>query len=183
MKMFIAQAVNVLLGGGVVACPTEGVYGLSCMPDDPDALVKLLILKRRNPDKGLILIAANPSQLEPWIGSAAGDIPTPNDAQPTTWIAPAVTGVSPLLRGNHSSLAVRITTHAIARALCDAADSPLVSTSANIAGRPIARNPYVLRRQFMGLVDYIVPGYCGVATGPSEIRELLSGRVLRQRLS
>lgn len=179
MKTSIARAADALLGGGVVTCPTEGVYGLSCMPDDSLALLRLLAIKGRDPAKGLILIAATRGQLDAWIDTAAGQIPDPDPARPTTWIVPAREGVSPLLRGNHTSLAVRLTTNPQARSLCEAVDSPIVSTSANLAGENPARNRFVLRRKFAGCVDYIVPGDCGPASGPSEIRDLRTGTILR----
>ena len=84
-----------------------------------------------------------------------------------------------MLRGEHASLAVRITSNPVAKALCLAAESPLVSTSANLSGKPTARNRFVLRRQFANVVDYVVPGDCGPASGPSEIRDFVSGQVLR----
>ena len=87
--------------------------------------------------------------------------------------------MSGLVRGRHAGLAVRLTTNPTAAALCDAAGSPLVSTSANLSGQAVARNEYVLRRTFADLVDYIVPGRCGPATGPSEIRDLATGTVIR----
>ena len=77
--------------------------------------------------------------------------------------------------------AVRLTTNPVAHALCNAVDSPLVSTSANRSGQPTARNRFVLQRQFANEVDYIVPGDCGPASGPSEIRDFVSGKVLRPR--
>jgi len=102
-----------------------------------------------------------------------------SDEKPVTWIVPATDDVPWWIRGRHDSIAVRQTTHPVARALCELADSALVSTSANISGRPPARNPYVLRRLFGALVDYIVPGHCGPARGASEIRVLETGKVLR----
>jgi L-threonylcarbamoyladenylate synthase len=179
MKLAISRAADVLLGGGVITCPTEGVYGLSCMPDDDEAVARLLTIKQRDPAKGLILIAARKEQLAGWITIAADSIPDPNPLRPVTWIVPAAAGVSPLVRGEHSSLAVRISTNSIACALCNAVDSPLVSTSANVAGAPVVKNQVALRRKFAGRVDYIVPGDCGPADGPSEIRVLATGRQLR----
>ena len=179
MKIFIKRAADVLLAGGVITCPTEGVYGLSCLPDDDDAIVRLLAIKRRDPGKGLILIAANAGQLEDWIDLEVESLPPPDTAHPLTWIVRARAGVSPLVRGDHDTVAVRITTNPVARQLCLAIESPLVSTSANIAGQPVARNIYVLRRRFAGRVDYIVPANCGPASGPSEIRVLKSRQVLR----
>ncbi len=87
--------------------------------------------------------------------------------------------MSALIRGTHAGLAVRLTTNPTAAALCDATGSALVSTSANLAGEPVARNRFVLTRKFSRRVDYIVPGDCGPASGPSEIRDLSTGAVLR----
>jgi L-threonylcarbamoyladenylate synthase len=183
MKMSIARAADALLGGGIITCPTEGVYGLSCMPDDPQALLRLLALKGRDPAKGLILIAATRAQLDGWVDADENAIPDPDPLKPVTWIITANTNVSRLVRGNHPGLAVRLTTNPTARAICAALDMPIVSTSANLAGGATARNQFVLRRKFAGCVDYIVPGRCGPATGPSEIRELQTGKVLRAHTS
>ena len=179
MKLFISRAADVLLGGGVITCPTEGVFGLSCMPNDADAINRLLAIKQREPTKGLILIAASKEQLRDWIAISPQHIPDPDPQQPITWIVKAATHVSPLVRGNHDGIAVRITSNPIARALCEAVESPLISTSANVAGESIASNQIVLRRKFAGSVDYVVPGDCGPAAGPSEIRDLASGKQLR----
>lgn len=180
----IMRAANVILHGGVVAYPTEGVFGLGCLPDNPLAIVRLLEIKQRDAAKGLILIAANAGQLEDWIELPDGqDLPDPDPTRPITWIVPPGPKVTMLLRGAHANLAVRITTNPTARALCLAADSPLVSTSANLSGRPTARNRNVLQRQFGSVVDYVVPGDCGPASGPSEIRDFTSGNLLRPRKS
>jgi L-threonylcarbamoyladenylate synthase len=173
----IHKAGRILKSGGVVAYPTEGVFGIGCLPDNVDAIERVLTIKRRDPSQGLILIAASIAQLARWID---GDCQLPlNDATPITWIVPASAAVPPWITGRHSGLAVRITSHPVAAALCDAAGSALVSTSANISGRRPAANALVLRRQFHSLVDCIVPGRCGSWIGPSEIRDLMSGRTLR----
>jgi L-threonylcarbamoyladenylate synthase len=176
-------AADVLLRGGVIAYPTEGVYGLGCMPDDEFALARVVGIKERDATKGLILVVANHDQLQGWANLGDNSLPDPDPAHPITWIVPPGPRVSPLLRGEHTTIAVRITTNPVARALCEIVDSPLVSTSANRSGKPVARNRFVLRRQFASLVDYIVPGDCGPASGPSEIRDYMSGKILRPRTS
>jgi len=181
MNLSIARAADILLGGGVIAYPTEGVFGLGCMPDDPDAVIRVLSIKRRDPSKGLILIASSREQLRDWIGADPAALPDPDPGRPTTWIAPASDNVSRLVKGSNTGIAVRLTSNPVAAALCDATDSALVSTSANVAGEPVARNCYVLRRKFSACVDYIVPGDCGPSSGPSEVRNLETGEVLRPR--
>ena len=178
--MAVSYACDVLLGGGVIAYPTEGVFGLGCLPDDTDAVERILTIKARSPHKGLILIAARPGQFDGWIDPEdCAALPDPDPRRPVTWIVRPLPAVPALVTGDNPGLAVRITSNPVAAAICEAVDMPLVSTSANVAGRPVARNAYVLRRNFGRLVDYIVPGACGPASGPSEIRELATGRVLR----
>ena len=131
-------------------------------------------------DEGLLLIASSVEQLEPWVNLPAGvSLPAPSEQHPITWVVPASADAPYWLSGNRDTVAVRITVFPTAAALCDASNSALISTSANISGRMPARNTSVLRRQFCSLVDYIVPGACGAAAGPSEIRDLLSGDILR----
>jgi len=156
--MAATLASDVLLDGGVIAYPTEGVFGLGCLPDDIDAVERILAIKQRSPRKGLILIAAYPEQFDDWIDlSVQGVLPDPDPGKPVTWIVKPAARVPAIVTG----------------------DMPIVSTSANVAGRPVARNAFVLRRSFGHLVDYVVPGECGPASGPSEIRELETGRILR----
>ncbi len=178
--MAATRASEVLLGGGVIAYPTEGVFGLGCLPDDVDAVARILAIKQRSPRKGLILIAARPAQLEDWIDPAVrGALPEPDPRQPVTWIVTPAARVPAIVTGDNPGLAVRITTNPVAAAICNAVDMPIVSTSANVAGRPVARNAFVLQRNFGHLVDYVVPGECGPASGPSEIREFATGKILR----
>ncbi len=175
----IHHAGRVLRSGGVVAYPTEGVFGLGCIPDDADAVLRILSIKKRSPALGLVLIASEIEQLEGWADLPDGATLESSLDRPVTWIVPVGAMVPYWIRGEHPGLAVRITSHPVASALCDAADSVLVSTSANVAGSPPARTAYVLRRRFRSLVDYIVPGRCGPAAGASEIRDLKSGKVIR----
>lgn len=179
-SQLLRRATRVLHGGGVIAYPTEGVFGLGCLPDEFQAVSRVLTIKNRDPAMGLVLIATSVAQLDDWIDlpESAPEL-TSSMARPVTWIVPATSEVPYWIRGANAGIAIRMTGHPVARALCDATDSPLVSTSANFHGRPVARNRFVLRRRFGALVDYIVPGECGPASGPSEIRELASGRVLR----
>lgn len=175
----IHRAGRILRSGGIVAYPTEGVFGLGCIPDDADAVIRILSIKKRDPALGLVLIASDIEQLEDWLDMPETASLKSSAERPVTWIVPARKYVPYWIKGEHRGLAVRITAHPVAAALCEVADSALVSTSANVAGSPPARTAYVLRRRFGRLVDCIVPGRCGPAAGPSEIRDLESGKVLR----
>lgn len=178
----VTRAADILQRGGIIAYPTEGVFGLGCLPDNPAALHRLLAIKQRDVAKGLILIASNNDQLNGWLLLPDGQaLPPPDPSHPVTWIVPPGPKVDMLVRGDNPGVAIRLTCNPVAAAICDAVASPIVSTSANLSGKPVARNRFVLRRQFMQRVDYIVPGDCGPSSGPSEIRDFMSGKVLRPR--
>lgn len=178
----IANAARRVRAGGVIAYPTEAVYGLGCDPDDGAAVLRLLDIKQRSLDKGLILIAAQFSALQPYLAPI-------NKAQlgklqqvwpgPVTWVLPAHPMVPFWLRGTHTSVAVRVTAHPIAAALCAACGGVLVSTSANISNRLPARTALAVRRRFGTCLDYIVNGPLGGLDKPTPIYDAVSGRVLR----
>ncbi|MGI9304363.1 MAG: L-threonylcarbamoyladenylate synthase [Gammaproteobacteria bacterium] len=180
----ISRAAQTLVGGGVVAYPTEAVFGLGCDPRNEAALKRLLTLKQRDAGKGFILIAANAGQLEPYI------LPLPATAErrvratwpgPVTWVYPAKRSVSALLRGSHDTLAVRVTGHPVAAAICEAFRGALVSTSANIAGREPARSAAEVRAAFGRGVDMVLEMQVTLVGGPTEIRDAQSGKVIRAR--
>ncbi len=176
----IRKAGRIVRSGGVIAYPTEGVFGLGCLPDDEQAVLRILEIKGRDAAMGLIVIAAIPEQLRRWIALPAASALTETGARnAVTYVVPAANDVPYWIRGQHEGIAVRITKHPVAAALCKAADSALVSTSANISGRRPARNIFLLRRTLGHLVDYVVPGECGPAAAPSEMRDLVSGKILR----
>lgn len=177
----LRRAARVIHAGGTVAYPTESVFGIGCDPGCEEALRRIVALKGRQPRSGFILIAADRGQLEGWIAPQAAesrrlDSETP---VPTTWIVTAGPRAGALVTGGRSTVAVRITHHPLAAALCRAARLPLVSTSANRHGRPPARTALGVRRRFGRLLDCIVPGPTGGRARPSEIRDARTGAVLR----
>lgn len=177
----VRRAAHTLLGGGVIAYPTEGVYGLGCLPDYGHAVQRILNLKSRDVSGGLILIAAEIGQLTDWIAPTEAESKRLNSKSdhPVTWIVNAADHTPAWLTGGRATLAVRITTHPIAAALCRATDSALVSTSANRSGRPPARTALQARRWLGEELDAVVGGPLGKAAGPSEIRVAQDNRVIR----
>ena len=177
----IKLARRCVAGGGVIAYPTESVYGLGCSPWEIKAIQRILSLKRRRPDKGLIVVAATFEQLEPLLELTHAiplDTVFATWPGPVTWIFPVKAGVSSWLAGTRGGIAVRVSAHPLVRELCLAA-GPLVSTSANPEGYPPARNPARVRAYFADRLDYILAGATGGAPGPSEIRHALTGRLIR----
>lgn len=177
----IKRAAAILHQGGIIACPTEGVWGLGCDPLDVDAVFRLIALKRRPWQKGLILIAVDYGQLAPFIKATPAMLKRARATWPgpVTWLLPASDMTPAWLRGTHNTIAVRVTAHPLASALCRHFGGALVSTSANLFGRPAARRRLQVQRYFGMDVDYIVPGSLGSQQGATEIRDARSGSIIR----
>lgn len=167
--------------GGVAAAATEAVWGLSCDPFDRDAVLRVLALKRRPVQKGLIVIAADADVVAPALAALTQRQRRRVRASwpgAVTWLLPAL-DVPYWIHGEHARVAVRVPAHAQARRLCAAAGGLLVSTSANPSGRPPARTALGVRQYFGAAIDYVLPGAVGSARAPSTIRDAVSGAVLR----
>jgi L-threonylcarbamoyladenylate synthase len=178
MRSNLQRAARVLKQGGIVAYATEYCFGLGCDPRNPAAVRRLLRLKRRSPGKGLILIAADIQQLSPYVDSIA---PAALETWPGphTWLLAARAKAPRWVTGKHARIAVRITAHPQAAALCRAADMAIVSTSANRAGQVPARTDREVLRRFGKRIDYILRGHVGEAPAPTPIRDAESGKLVR----
>ncbi|MEY8215574.1 MAG: L-threonylcarbamoyladenylate synthase [Colwellia sp.] len=180
----IKQAAEVVDHGGIIAYPTEAVFGLGCDPDNESAVQKLLSIKQRPAHKGLILLAANYSQLLPYIDDNIISQETrtvilarwPNAI---TQVLPANKNISLLLCGNFDSIAVRITDHPDVIALCQRINKPIVSTSANIAGETPAITWQQAEKHLGNKIDFILKGKTFELLKPSTIINGLTGEILR----
>ncbi len=176
--------VNVFKQGGLIAYPTEAVYGLGCDPDNSGALERLLHLKKRSADKGLILLAGDYHQLIPYVDenklteqqklAIAARWPGA-----ITQILPATKGTSPLLTGVYDSIAVRVTQHPDVIAMCKLINKPIISTSANISGQPAACSWQQVLLQFPSQLDQIIKSNTLGLSSPSMIIDGLTSKVLR----
>jgi L-threonylcarbamoyladenylate synthase len=164
--------------GGLIAYPTEYCFGLGCDPNDRAAVLQLLRIKRRLLEKGVILIAANVQQLEPYVD----DIPPDTLATwpgPYTWLLKPRPGVAQWITGRHPRIALRVTAHRQAAALCRLAGTAIVSTSANRAGEAPARHAREVRRRLGKELDYVLSGKVGGLRHPTSIRDAVTGKVVR----
>lgn len=181
----LQQAARIIRQGGIIAYPTEAVYGLGCDPFNAGAVYRLLELKQRPVEKGLILIASNISQLVPFMAPISTEQQQQLEASwpgPVTWLVPARPETPIWLRGKHDTIAVRVTAHPVAAALCQTIGHALVSTSANPSGRYPATSPLQVRRYFChgkNQIDYIIPGPLGGQARPTAIRDLKTGKTIR----
>ena len=177
------NAAQVLGRGGVIAYPTEAVWGLGCDPFHHDAVLRVLELKQRTVEKGLLLVAAGMDQIQDLLAPLnANQLSALRESWPghVTWLIPDPGGLYPdWIRGEHRSVAVRVSGHPVVQSICRAFGGPVVSTSANLAGEPEIRTREELLRQFGERIDCIVAGEPGGRASPSEIRDLLSKARIR----
>lgn len=177
----VQQAAREVRAGAVIAYPTEAVWGLGCDPWNEEAVDRLLAIKSRSVDKGLILIADNIRQFDflfedfpqDWLDRMASTWPGPN-----TWLVPHRELLPQWITGVHDTVALRVSNHPLVRELC-ALVGPLISTSANPQGRPAARTRLRVEQYFRGQLDLVLGGSLGGRRNPSVIRDLISGEVVR----
>jgi L-threonylcarbamoyladenylate synthase len=183
----VTQGAEYLRAGKVIAYPTEAVFGLGCDPASEEAVRRILQLKLRDADLGLILIADSWEHLAPFaqrVDSAQLDKALATWPGPVTWLFPRATKVPDWLAGKrtagtHPTIALRVSAHPTCRALCAKFEGAIVSTSANPHAAPPAISAAQVRDYFADDIDGIVAGKLGTQHKPSEIRDLLSGRVIR----
>lgn len=179
-----AAAVGRLRAGGVIAYPTEGVWGLGCDPFDETAVHRLLAIKQRPVEKGMILIAGHLAQLDGIVDWARLPEERAVAVRATwpgahTWIVPALPQAPRWITGSHDSVAVRVSAHPAVVALCAAFGGPLVSTSANFAGAPAVRARDALDPLLLAGLDGVLDGETGDLDRPTPIRDARSGELLR----
>ncbi|HEX7338935.1 MAG TPA: L-threonylcarbamoyladenylate synthase [Rhodanobacteraceae bacterium] len=184
MIMSIAEAARALRGGGVIAYPTEGVYGLGCDPADQVAFERLFALKQRPATQGVLLLAADFAQVEPYIDLAAVPAKVLDEVRaswpgPHTWIFPRTARVPAWVAGTHAGIALRVTSHGPAAELCRACGMAIVSTSANPHGEAPAMDAATCERYFPQGLAGVVDAPLGGLSKPTTIRDALTGAVIR----
>ena len=165
--------------GKIFAYPTEAVFGLGCDPDNEKAVKRLLEVKKRPINKGLILIAADFYQVEKYLQpllESQRPLTLPSD---TTYVFPALESAPSWLKGDFNSLAIRFTKHPVARELCQTLNSAIVSSSANLSGQEPAKTVQALTIQLGDKIDYRLEGDLGDAQKPSVIRDSLTRKIIR----
>ncbi|WP_298444539.1 L-threonylcarbamoyladenylate synthase [uncultured Ferrimonas sp.] len=180
----VAEAGLQIEQGGVIAYPTEAVFGLGCDPMNQAAVERLLQIKQRPVEKGLILVAASYGQLRPFVDESKLSDARRRDILerwpgPYTWVMPAKAGVPKWLTGQFDTLAVRVSDHPVVQDLCCAAGMPVVSTSANLTGQPALTDGHQVSEQLGHLLDGVVMGQVGGNLAPSTILDAQTGAILR----
>lgn len=178
----LSKAVDVIQSGGIIAYPTEAVYGLGCNPFDEQAVLKLLSLKKRSVQQGLILIASNVRQILPLIKPQ-----DPNDLARAlktwpghqTWIFPKSKLVPSWVSGDYDSIAIRISNHPIVKQLCDKLDQPIISTSANLSKQANLNSIKHIKSTFDDKIQLYIDAPVGNETKASTIRDAHTLQTIR----
>lgn len=181
---WVSTAVRVLREGGVIAYPTEHCFGLGCDPKCVDAVQRILTIKQRRAEQGLILIGLDEHQLSSYanfakLTEAERERVLSSWPGPNTWLIPCHPDVSPMVRGSHDTIAVRATAFAPCRELLQAFANPVISTSANRHSKPAILTANDVQTELGAELDYIVNLPVGGASQPSTIRDARSGTQLR----
>ncbi len=169
--------------GAVIAYPTEGVWGLGCIPACAEAVERILRLKNRSWKKGLILVGSDIEQILPYVDKltdAEMKILKSSWPGPVTFLIRRSDLASELVRGTSDKVAIRVSDHSVVNGLCHQLGGPLISTSANPSGKKPAASRLRLQQYFPQGIDYIFPGELGESKGASEIRDLHSGEIIRE---
>lgn len=178
----ISDAVTALRAGGVIAYPTEYCFGLGCDPRNEAAVSRLLKIKNRQREQGVILIASNLTQVREWVDLSASPMQAEIEASwpgPNTWLLPALATVSPWVRGHHSTVAMRVPAHDLCQSLCEHFCAAIVSTSANRHGQAALLTAAEVDTEMGVELDYIVDAPVGGAHTASIIRDGLTGKRIR----
>ena len=166
---------------GVIAYPTEGVWGLGCDPFSRSAVERILSLKKRSVDQGLLLVATHIGQFDAFLEGLERKYYEELDRTwpgPTTYLVPD-NGFAPRwVVGEHQTLGLRISDHPVIKALCSLT-GPLISTSANISGSPPMKSAEEIKEVFSEGIDYVLLGELGNLGRPTEIKNILTGEILR----
>jgi L-threonylcarbamoyladenylate synthase len=135
----LAPAVRWLAGGGIVAFPTDTLYGFAVDPFSDDAVAALFDLKGRSSAAALPLVAGSRAAVESWLGrldEASGALEERFWPGPLSLIVDAPPAIAPAVHAGTQSVAVRVPAHELARAFADACGRPITATSANASGAP-----------------------------------------------
>lgn len=184
-KQAILSAVDALKNGEILAYPTESVWGLGCDPYQAEAFQRLLALKQRPIEKGVILLASDIEQIDFLLHDLAPEIYQKmldswknQHQQATTWLVPTQPSIPMWITGQHQQAAIRVSPHPLCQALCRAFGGFIVSTSANPSNLPSAENAEQTLHYFAQQVHYLY-GETLHFTRPSRIIDAETGHIIR----
>ena len=170
-----AEAIEVLRAGGVVALPTDTVYGIAVAIGTPGGIERMFHVKQRPPDKAIALLVADVAQVSQIaaVSPAAESLAAAFWPGPLTLVLPALdaAGLPVLLRADRQTIGLRLPDHPAPRALA-AAVGPLPTTSANRSGQPDATDTATVVATLGDELDLILDGGPTAGARPSTVVDL-----------
>jgi L-threonylcarbamoyladenylate synthase len=160
----IQEAAKWILAGGIVAVPTDTLYGLAADPCSADAVARVFAVKGRAAEQALPLIAADATQVAAhlgWLPPRAQALAERFWPGPLTLLLPAPRGLARGVTGGTGKIGVRVPRHHVAREICRACGRPVTATSANVSGEPAAAEPDEVERTLGARIDLLID------TGPT----------------
>ena len=179
----ISAAVDVLRRGGIVAYPTDTLYGLAVDPRSDAAVERLFTVKERDRSAAVALIAADVPQAQQagTFGGSELALARAFWPGPLTIVVPAAPDLSKRLSGDLNTVGVRVPAHPVARALAAAFGSCITATSANVAGSPPAMTADEVAAALDGRIDAVLDAGPAPGGPPSTIVEVADGRPVLRR--
>jgi L-threonylcarbamoyladenylate synthase len=158
LKDQVANAFKIIQEGGIILYPTDTIWGIGCDATNSDAINRIYQLKNRDEAKSMIILLDTENKLESYVQQVP---PIAYDLiefaeSPLTLVMPGAKNISPALISEDGSIGVRIAKHDFCQQLIQRLRKPLVSTSANISGKPSPRNFGEIDREIIDGVDYVV---------------------------
>lgn len=155
----IEEAAKWILNGGLVAIPTDTLYGLATDPWSADAVARLFAVKGRAAARALPLIAADAAQVEEHLGrlpDAGQRLAARYWPGPLTLVIAAPRALAADVTGGTGTVGVRVPADAVARAICEEVGRPITATSANLSGEPATADPEQVERALGARLDLLV---------------------------
>ena len=180
----IARAVATLRESGVVAIPTDTLYGLAADPWNSAAVAKVFAIKGRPDERALLLVASDVDQVQRWIGEMspmARRLAQRFWPGPLTLVMRAPDALAPEVTAGGTTVGVRVPSHAVTRALCAAFDRPVTATSANISGQAASDDPEEVATALAGGLDLLLDSGMTPGGPPSTIVDITDGKMRLMR--
>lgn len=157
-KEDLKKALEVLRRGGVILYPTDTVWGLGCDATNPEAVKRIFDIKRREDAKSMLVLLENPNMLNSYVREVpevAWQLIEVAD-KPMTIIYPGAKNLAPNLIAQDGSIGIRITSETFTEHMIQQFRRPVVSTSANLSGKPTPQNFDQIEAEIVSAVDYVV---------------------------
>ena len=176
----IRHSAHIIRHGGIIAYPTDTIYGLGCDPYNADAVAHINTIKQRPQNKQFILLAGHIDQIRPLVLiNSEQEKQIAQSTEATSWIADASNQAPSWLLDNKNTLTFRISSNEVVQKLCKYLGHAIISTSANPSAKIPARNSLELHRYFHHVLDKILASNQKLTAKPSKIVRLQDNSIIR----